>query len=60
MEHDLLMISNWQMTIKKVQQNVPNMAELSAAHTLSRRDGDNCQPKGLDQGLLYASKLNAS
>lgn len=39
---------------------LPNMAELRAAHTDSRRDGHNCQPNGLAHGLEYASKLNAS
>lgn len=36
------------------------MAELRAAHTVSRRDGHNCHPSGLDHGFEYASKLNAS
>lgn len=36
------------------------MAELRAAHMVSRRDAHNCQPNGLDHGFEYASKLNAS
>lgn len=36
------------------------MAELSDEQIDSRRDGHNCQPRGLDHGLEYASKLNAS
>lgn len=39
---------------------LPNMAELRAAHIVSRRDAHNCQPNGLDHGFEYASKLNAS
>lgn len=31
--------------------SLPNMAEFRAAHTISRRDGHNCQPKGLDHGF---------
>lgn len=47
--------------IIKLQTKVlPNMAELRAAHTDSRRDGHSCQPNGLAHGLEYASKLNAS
>lgn len=42
------------------KQILPNMAELRAAHTDSRRDGHNCHPSGLDHGFEYASKLNAS
>lgn len=36
------------------------MAEFSAAHTISRRVGHNCHPRGLDHGFEYANKLNAS
>lgn len=30
---------------------IPNMAEFNAAHTISRREGHNCHPIGLDQGF---------
>lgn len=39
---------------------IPNMAELSAAQMVSRRDGHSCQPSGLDHGFEYASSENAS
>lgn len=31
--------------------HLPNMAELRAAHIVSRRDAHNCQPNGLDHGF---------
>lgn len=39
---------------------LPNMAEFNAAQTVSRLDGHNCHPSGLDHGFEYANKLNAS